>query len=238
MKYQTTANRQQKILIVDDEEEIRRVTAELLSEGFKPLQAGTGEEAVAIARNELPSLILLDIMMPGMDGIATCDILRQNPVTRHIPIIMVTALNDTTRRVNAFNAGADDYIAKPYNVTELYSRIHAKLRRSSEAQDDSKDPVICGNLTLDPARFEVKVSGKLIPMTSFEFRLLKLFADRAEQLVTRQEIIEGVWNDSTIPVRLIDAHIVAIRKKLLECEYSFKTVYGAGYIFRPRELEN
>lgn len=221
-----------KLLVVDDEPQIRDLIGELLSEHFEPTFAANGLEAVQIAKKNLPDMILLDIMMPGMDGMSACRALREEPLTRHIPVMMLTAADSTDNRIQSFDLGADDFISKPFNMHELTSRVLAKYRRSRELGRAMPKTMELANVQIDLTNQQVKISGEEIAFSPVEFEILKLLMLNENTLVSRKTILEQVWKDPNQSDRVMDAHIVSLRKKLKNFKGELKTVYGTGYQIR------
>ncbi len=233
-----------KVLIVDDEPEIRDLLKTVLDERYEVFLGNNGTDGLKLAREKKPDVIVLDVMMPVMDGFSTCQALRSQEETRRIPIIMLTALKDSSDKVKAFNAGADDYVAKPFYPDELMARIDSKLRRASESRTDkpattaagaapSPRMIVCGNLSLDCESMEVKIDGKDVVLTMLEFNLLKYFIENKGKLRSRDQILESVWNSTTISGRILDPHVLALRKKTEGFDHALCTVYGGGYILKP-----
>ncbi|MGE0528808.1 MAG: response regulator transcription factor [Bdellovibrionales bacterium] len=225
------------ILIVDDEAQIRGYLTEVLSCSFRVLQAGSAVEAYALLENESPDLILTDILMPGESGIAFCQELRTRLARPSVPIVMLSALDEPETRIKSFEAGADDYIAKPFRPDELCARLSARLRRmravASKAEITNKIEV--GNLSLDLARFEAKIGNERLQIGPVEFRILSLLARHLGELRSRDEIGSFVWGDKKPASRALDPHINALRKKLAQSELELRTVYGAGYALRLKK---
>lgn len=220
-----------KILIIDDEADNRELIRDILSEKYDLLMAGDGEEGLRAARGELPDLILLDITMPKLDGIAACEALRSNEATRHIPIIMLTARSDLDHKVRSLMTGADDFITKPFKPKELLAHIHSKVRRVEE-RTAREETIDCGNLSLNLPRVQALIDGRNIELTVLEFNLLRYLVQNQDRVVSREKILEAVWRDSVVSDRTVDTHIVALRKKLAGFNGALQTVYGAGYVIK------
>ncbi len=218
-----------KILIVDDEADIREFLAQILSQNYQVIFAKNGEEAVEIAKEQLPSIILLDIIMPIKTGIDACKELRACPKTTDIPILFLSALNSSDKRTDAFLAGADDYINKPFVPDELLARIESKLRRSAERSTQEKDTVKYGDLIVDYQQLKVINSSKDLELGQTEFKILSCLIKRKGELVTRDELNNFVWQDEIPSDRALDPHITTLRKKLKDSLCELKTVYGQGY---------
>jgi len=222
--------KQVKILIVDDEIDVLDFIAyNLQREGYKTLNAKDGIEAVQVASKEKPDLIILDIMMPRLDGFGVIDHLRHLPETKSTLIIFLTAKNDEDSELHAFNSGADDYLTKPIKPRLLISRIKALLRRKFEWSNETERMEV-GNIVIDPESRLVIVGQARISLARKEFDLLSLLASRPGRVFPRHEILNAIWNDDeTIGDRTIDVHIRKIRQKVGEA--NIKTVKGVGYKF-------
>jgi two-component system OmpR family response regulator len=221
-----------KLLIVDDEPEIREIVREGLEAYFDVIAASDGKEAVEVAQRTLPDLILMDIMMPGMDGIAATETIRAMVTTRHIPIFILTAANTKDYRIRAFNFGADQFIGKPFDFEELTVRLLSAHKRSKQMTNPATKDIRFMNLEMNLNANEVRIDGARVELSPLEFDIVKLLILNREVLVTRAQIIDEVWKSKESPDRVMDAHIVSIRKKIAGFQGSIKTVYGAGYILR------
>jgi two-component system, OmpR family, alkaline phosphatase synthesis response regulator PhoP len=221
------------VLIIDDEEDlIELVRYNLEKEGFSVLGAGDGESGFSLAVKEKPDAIVIDLMLPGIDGLDVCRMLRAESATSRIPIIMLTAKASESDRVVGLELGADDYMTKPFSPRELTARIRALLRRSSEYR---QQPAIIrrGNLSIDPASHEVRCSNKTIDLTATEYRLLQFLAAHPGFVHSRSSIIDGaLGRDISVLERTIDVHIMSLRKKLGKCGGWIETIRGFGYKFR------
>lgn len=217
------------ILIADDEADILEIIGYNLSrEGYKVLEAKDGNQALDLARQHHPDLIILDIMMPYKSGIEVCNILRTQPEFKETLIVMLTALSDEGSHIKGLDSGADDYLSKPISPKVLLSRVNALFRR---IQKDSGQKVLSmGDMTIDPVRFVVTRSGKDIVLAKKEFELLYLLAAKPGRVFLRNEILSNVWGtDVIVGDRTIDVHIRKIRQKLdVDC---ITTVKGVGYKF-------
>ena len=223
------------ILIVEDEKEIRDLLVHYLrKEGFQPLVAQDGEEGLSKARSEKPDLILLDILLPKMDGL---DLLRQIRADRNLsatPVIMLTAKGDETDRIVGLELGADDYIPKPFSPREVVARVKAVFRRSRPAPAPAGGNIYkYRELRMDVARYEVAVAGKPVPLTTKEFRILEALLEAAGRVLSREAILERVWGDGTYVVdRTVDVHIAKIRQKIPFLAEAIQTVKDIGYKLR------
>jgi two-component system, OmpR family, alkaline phosphatase synthesis response regulator PhoP len=217
-----------KILLVDDEPDILEfVGYNIKKEGYSLLTSSNGRDAITIALKEIPHLIILDIMMPEMDGIETCIELRKIPALKNTLIAFLTARSEDFSQIAGLDAGGDDYIAKPIKPRVLISRINALLRRAPD-QPESEGRNKIGDIIIDREKYVVISKGKKITLPRKEFELLELMASKPNKVFTREEIFEQVWgNDVIVGDRTIDVHIRRIREKL-ENE-NIKTIKGVGY---------
>jgi two-component system phosphate regulon response regulator PhoB len=224
----------QRILAVDDEEDILELLKYNLSrDGFTVRCATRGEEALRVVREEKPDLVLLDLMLPGTDGLEVCRLLKGNPETQAIPVVMLTAKGEEADVVAGLELGADDYITKPFSPRVLVARIKAVLRRPRDGVGDEAAPMTVGKLTIDPRRHEVKVKGRPVDLTHTEFRILHFMARRPGWVFTRYQIVDGAQGgDVAVTDRSVDVHIVNLRKKLGPCSDYIETVRGVGYRFK------
>ena len=219
------------ILLVEDEPAILELLEFTLApKGYKLQRARDANEARTLIRASLPDLVILDWMMPGESGVQLARALRADARTKALPIIMLTAKADEADKVGGLDAGADDYMTKPFSPRELVSRVNALLRR--RAPEHAEEPIIFGPLTVDPARHEVRVSGQLLDIGSTEFKLLRFLAAHPERVFSRAQLLDQVWGDHTfIEERTVDVHILRLRKILAhaQAEELVQTVRGAGY---------
>jgi len=221
------------ILVVDDEEDIQElVRLNLAREGYDVLTCGTGEQALETARAKLPALIILDLMLPGIDGLEVCKRLKSEPKTKSIPVVMLTAKGEEVDIVTGLELGADDYITKPFSGKVLVARIRRILRRTVERSEET--PMIrIHELTIDPARREVLVKNKPVELTFTEFNILYTLARRAGLVFTRYQIVDAIHgSDYLVTDRAVDVQIVSLRKKLSICGKYIETVRGVGYRFK------
>ena len=222
------------ILVVDDEEDILRlVEHNLAKEGYRVLRAATGEDGVATARAETPDLLVLDLMLPGLDGLDVCRILKRDPATSRIPIIMLTAKGEDADVVAGLELGADDYIVKPFSPKVLVARVRAALRRSRVGQTGAEERVEIRGIAIDPGRFRVTVDGEPTDLTLTEFRILHALARKPGWVFTRYQIVEASrGEDAEVTDRSVDVHLVSLRRKLGAAARNIETVRGVGYRFR------
>lgn len=227
----------ERILVIEDEPDILEVIQyNLKREGYRVSSSENGIEGLALATREAPDLILLDLMLPGLDGIEVCRRLRQDPVTRSIPIIMTTAKSEETDLVLGLGVGADDYIVKPFRPRELLARCQAVLRRGALREDTSGDRIVVGDLVIDATRHEVLVDGKTMECTATEFRLLHFLASHPGRVFDRAHLISRTIGDHAIVLdRNIDVHIRSLRSKLGGYRDYVQTVRGVGYRFKDAD---
>ncbi len=224
----------EKILIVDDEEDILKLISFNLSrEGYTAISAASGEKAIATAMTEIPNLIILDLMLPGVDGLDVCRVLKATPATKAIPIIMLSAKGEESDIVAGLELGADDYITKPFSPSVLIARVRAALRRNHTEPASEKDTITIHELTIDPGRHLVTIEGKPQDLTLTEFRILNSLARRPGWVFTRYQIVEcSRGEDSEVTDRSVDVHIVSLRRKLGDAGKYIDTVRGVGYRFK------
>lgn len=224
-------NPKQKILIVDDEPDIiELIEYNLKKEGYQVFTASNGLEAIQVAKKSLPDLIVLDIMMPKLDGIEACRQLRAMPEFKSTFMVFLTARSEEYSEISGFNVGADDYIAKPIKPRALISRINAILRRNNMAETEVENKLEIGNLVIDREAYLVFQDGKKVVLAKKEFELLYLLASKPGKVFTREVILNNIWEDSVVVTnRTIDVHIRKLREKLGD-DY-VTTVKGVGYKF-------
>jgi DNA-binding response OmpR family regulator len=222
-----------RVLVVEDEADLlEAVLFAFRKEGLKPIGASDGEEALRLVKEKRPDLVLLDLMLPGIDGLEVCRRLRSSEDTARIPIIMVTAKAEETDAVIGLGVGADDYVRKPFGLKELTARVRAVLRRADEPADPSPKLIRIGELEIDPARHEVRLRGEAIVCTATEFRLLQHLAKRPGRVYSRPQLLErAVGSDVIVVERNIDVHVSALRRKLKDYGSRIVTVRGVGYKF-------
>jgi two-component system alkaline phosphatase synthesis response regulator PhoP len=226
-----------RILIIDDEEDlIELVRYNLEQEGFQVEGVTDGESGLHLAVQKMPDLILVDLMLPGMDGLEVCRTLRADNRTASVPIIMLTAKSTESDRIVGLELGADDYVVKPFSPRELAARVKAVLRRTQTPQSESK-VIRRGDLSIDLTRREVNIKGTPIDLTATEFRLLQFFAHNPGRVFSRSELIDGVLGrDVSVIDRTIDVHITGLRKKIGDYSVWIETVRGFGYRFREETV--
>ncbi len=221
-----------KILVVDDEPDALEVLGFKLREaGYTPLFAKDGHRALTAARDEKPDLIVLDLMLPEVDGLEVCKILRRDTATAAIPVIMLTARATEMDRVLGLELGADDYVTKPFSPRELVIRIRKLLARTKLAEEPSAQ-LRLGEIEIDVPRHTVRVAGLAVILTATEFRLLEILARRRGRVQSRDRLLQDVWGyENPIDSRTVDTHMRRLREKLGESAGQLETVRGVGYRF-------
>ena len=222
-----------KILVVDDEPDALEILGFKLKEaGYVPLFAKDGARALTAAREERPALIVLDLMLPEVDGLEVCKILRRDPMTATIPILMLTAKASEMDRVLGLDLGADDYVTKPFSPRELVLRIRKLLARV-RAADEPQAQLRFGDLEIDAARHEVRMAGERLTLTATEFKLLEILARRRGRVQTRERLLQDVWGyENPIDSRTVDTHMRRLREKIGAAADYLETIRGVGYRFK------
>ncbi|MBE9573933.1 MAG: response regulator [Proteobacteria bacterium] len=221
----------EKILVVDDEEDILELLKFNLSrEGYQVSCAASGEEALSQVRSKTPDLMVLDLMLPGIDGLEVAKSLKQDPETKNIPIVMLTAKGEEADIVTGLELGADDYITKPFSPRILVARVRAVLRRKTKEPPDETSVLRVHDLEIHPGRHEVLINGKPISLTFTEFGILSYLVRRPGWVFTRSQIVDAVRGDDYfVTDRSVDVQIVGLRKKLGPAGKYIETVRGIGY---------
>ena len=229
---------QRRVLVVEDEPAIRElVSLHLKLEGFGVLPSGDGAEALRLARTEQFDLIVLDVMLPGLDGVSVLGAIRRDSANRETPILMLTARREESDKVLGLETGADDYLTKPFGVREFVARVRALQRRHQRAEESSTQaqPVTAGPLTVDPQRRQARLDGREIDLTANEFDLLYLLASNRGIVFSREALMQKVWgSDTHITERSVDTLVKRVRRKIEDdsAEPQFiLTVWGTGYKF-------
>jgi DNA-binding response OmpR family regulator len=227
------------VLVVEDERDVAElIRYNLTREGYEVVVAGSGGDAIKQAREVQPDLVLLDIMVPQVNGWEVCRRLKQDAETRAIPVIMVTGRVEEGDKVLGFEMGADDYVTKPFSPRELVARVRAVSRRGRAGDDAAGQPVRAGDLEIDRQRFEVKMKGRLVELTRKEFDLLSALVRAPGRVFGREELLDLVWGqDGFVEPRTVDVHVARLRAKFIAArapEPGIETVRGVGYRFRER----
>jgi len=222
------------VLIVEDEQDIADLVKYHLEKAGLPARTlGDGKQALELIVREPPDLLVLDLMLPGMDGLELCRRLRADPATQEIPIVMLTARGEEVDRILGLEMGADDYVPKPFSPRELVARVKAVLRRRSRPAAPDETPVVAGGLRLDPVRHEVTRQERPVELSAMEFRLLEFFLRRPGRVFTRAQLLDQVWgHDRFVEPRTVDVHVRRLREKVEEDPRRpalILTVRGLGY---------
>ncbi|MFH0754484.1 MAG: response regulator transcription factor [Candidatus Omnitrophota bacterium] len=229
-----------KILIVEDEKDIARLIQYNLDKaGYVCETAVSGEAGLSLLDKHPFDLVILDVMLPGVDGLDVCRRIKQNPELRHIPVMMLTAKGEEVDRIVGLELGADDYVVKPFSPRELTLRIKAVLRRSKSVTDqDDEDVLKAGALVLDRQKHRVTANGKDVVLTAMEFKLLAILMERRGRVQNRDKLLNDVWGiEADVYTRTIDTHVRRLRSKLGNCGDLIETVVGVGYRFRQDDDE-
>lgn len=224
----------EQILIVDDEEDIVELLEyNLTKEGYKVSSLTSGEKVLATAKGLLPDLILLDIMLPHLDGLEICKLLKRDSKTQHIPIIMLSAKGEEADIVSGLELGADDYVTKPFSPRILIARVRTALRRAKQSPSDDNSIINIHELVIHPGRHEVLINGETQELTFTEFKILHFLSRRPGWVFTRNQIVDAVrGEDYPVTDRSVDVQIVGLRKKLGQYGAYIETVRGVGYRFK------
>jgi len=220
-----------KILVVDDEEDVTDLVAyHLRAKGWQVETLTDPTRILEISRKFEPDLMILDVMMPGLDGLQITRLFKADPALRDIPVVLLTARAEEEDRVKGFEIGADDYVCKPFSPRELALRVEGLLRRRQERSDRQGRRFAVGSITLDEERHEVRVDGEIVDLTATEFRLLGLLLQRQGRVQSREQLLINVWNyDEDMETRTVDTHVRRLREKLGAAAPLIETVRGVGY---------
>lgn len=232
-------NARKKILVVDDESDVADLVAyHLKAKGFDVQTVNDPTHSIGAARSLMPDLVVLDVMMPEINGIQICRMLRADPKLKQVPVIFLTAKVEENDRVQGLESGADDYLCKPFSTKELVLRVQNILRRTSEKEANAPAKLIAGSIELDVDRHEVKIGGEVVELTATEFKLLHLLMERRGRVQTREHLLLNVWNYETeIETRTVDTHVRRLREKLgTEAEW-IETIRGVGYRMAERRVQ-
>ena len=231
-----TSSRKQSItiLVVEDEQDLLDLLEYNLSrEGYEVVTSTSGETGLRLVKTHQPDLVVLDLMLPGMDGLEVCRSLRATEPTADLPIIMLTAKGEETDIVRGLELGADDYITKPFSPRVLSARIAAVLRRAESGQSGDGAVIRAGQIAIDPQRHEVLAGAEPVELTATEFKLITLLATRPGRVFTRQQIIDAIHDGyAAVTDRSVDVQIVSLRRKLGKLGHQIETVRGVGYRVR------
>ncbi len=230
----------ERVLVVDDEPDIVALVAyHLAKAGYRVATAATGTDALAAARDERPSLIVLDLMLPGLSGFEVLEQLRADDATRSIAVLMLTARREEPDRIHGLSLGADDYLAKPFSPQELVLRVGAILRRVTSPGAGSGDILTIGPIAINRAEHHVRVDGQTLDLTATEYKLLLTLAERRGRVQARASLLEAVWEAAPdIQTRTVDMHIQRLRTKLGAAGELVETVRGFGYRLKAADTRN
>ena len=225
-----------RVLVVEDDRHIRDlVVLHLQLEGLTPVGADDGAEGLRLAKTDPFDLLILDVMLPGLDGVTVCRAVRRESMNGDVPILMLTARREESDKVLGLESGADDYLSKPFGIREFIARVRALLRRRPSRADSGRPAILAGNLSVDPARRQARMGARDIPLTAHEFDLLYLLASNRGIVFSRDALMQQVWGDDThITERSVDTLVKRVRRKIEEdpAEPQFVlTVWGTGYKF-------
>ncbi|MGC4072417.1 MAG: response regulator transcription factor [Nibricoccus sp.] len=234
-----TDSKAKKILIVDDEADVTElVSYHLKAKGYQLEAVNNPNNSLGVARSFQPDLVILDVMMPDLNGIQICRLLRADPQLKNVPVIFLTAKAEEADRIQGLETGADDYISKPFSTKELVLRAQSILRRVSEGAAEEPKKLQVGEIVIDVERHEAMVCGKPIELTATEFKLLRLLMERRGRVQTREHLLINVWNYETeIETRTVDTHVRRLREKLgAEADW-IETIRGVGYRLAERKVQ-
>ncbi|MGI9037231.1 MAG: response regulator transcription factor [Gemmatimonadota bacterium] len=225
---------EERVLVVDDEPDILSILVyHLTREGYRVSTAVTGRSAVDTAISEMPDLVVLDLMLPEMDGYEVLSQLRQHEKTSATPVILLTARTEEEERLKGFDVGADDYVTKPFSPRELVARVKALLRRSQAPPVDATNRLRHGPIEIDRAAYRVFSGGEEIELTRIEYRLLEVLVERRGRVQTRRQLLQAAWDtNAQIETRTVDMHVARLRSKLGDPGNMIETVRGVGYRLR------
>lgn len=226
-----------KILIIEDDNDISElVDYNLRQEKFSTEVSKSGADGLNKARRVQPDLVILDLMLPDMQGLEVCRSLKTDAKTKNIPVLILTAKGEEVDRIVGFEVGADDYLSKPFSPRELVLRVKAILRRIKEREFiENAQPQAFGNLNVDPARFQVKVGKEEVRLTAIEFKLLQYLLSNRGRVATRDLLLDRVWGyDAALTTRTVDTHIKRLREKLGRAGDYIETIRGIGYRFKEK----
>ncbi len=225
-----------KILVIEDNKDYQFLIQSTLASEFKVICADNGKQGIELAREHVPSLILLDISLGDVDGFEICHLFRSQKETIHTPIVFLSSRNDAHSKVMGFDLGADDYIEKPFNAEELKARVRARIRQSQARKENVSMYEVPG-LRIDFLGHRVFIEEREIPFSALEFKLLSFFVRNPDRVLSRERILNNVWGvDTFVTDRVVDSHIRSIRKKLAAYKDHIESIYGEGYRFNPNPV--
>ncbi len=227
----------QTILVIDDEKDILKLLQyNLEKEGYQVLLSKTGEEGLELARNKRPDLIILDLLLPGIDGLEVCKLLKAQNATNHTPVLMLTAKSTETDQIVGLELGASDYIVKPFSVKVVLARVKNIFRNQTVKKEDGANLIKAGDFVIDKGRLTVTIRGKPVSLTKLEFQILSFLMENKGMVFSRDKLLSGAWGGEAFVVdRTVDVHIRSIREKLGKYRDCIETVRGAGYRFKEED---
>lgn len=222
-----------EILVIDDEKDIvEAIEYSLTKEGFRIAKAYDGHNGLRLAREKMPDLVLLDLMLPGISGIEVCKSLKKDPKTANLPVIILTAKGEEIDKIVGLELGADDYVTKPFSMRELVARVKSILKRYGVKSLPVKPAVKFADLQIDSEKHEVLANGKPVELTAKEFSLLKFLAENKDKVFSRERLLDAIWGiEVAIETRTVDVHMRRLREKLGKAGKHLKTLRGVGYKF-------
>lgn len=222
-----------RILVIDDEKDIvEAIEYNLKKDGYRVNKAFDGQQGLKSAKENHPDLIILDLMLPGINGLDVCKLLKKDSLTATVPVIMLTAKNEEVDKIVGFELGADDYVTKPFSLRELLARVRAVLKRSNGEAESSTPKIHFDNLEINLDEHQVKTAGRLVDLTAKEFDLLKYLAQNKERVFSREKLLDAIWGiEVAIETRTVDVHVRRIREKLGKAGRYISTLHGVGYKF-------
>ena len=224
-----------RALVVEDDPDIVELLAHYLSsDGWSVDSEANGRLALTRVRAQRYDLVILDLQLPGLDGLAVCAEIRRDAATRHVPVVILTARGDEADRVLGLEMGADDYVVKPFSPKELVARVHALFRRLERGEPEPEAAYVLGEIEVDPARHTVRRKGQAVHLTAKEFALLVALLEAKGRVLSRQKLLEQIWGYGYAEgTRTVDVHVRRVREKLPELSSLIRTVKSAGYRFSP-----
>ena len=227
--------RRPRVLVIDDEPALLRIIKDSLYSNYDVSLVENVKEAFASILDRKPDLILVDNIMPGFSGIEFVRTIRSASNTRNIPIIMITALKETHDRIDAYRAGVDDFISKPFNPDELLVRVDSRLTRQKLLKKQNPNVMTLGNLTVDFENHDVRIDGELVHLTQIELTIAEKLIVEQNQIVKRETLERLIWASNVPEARILDIHMATLRKKMKNFDHKIETIYGKGYLIRSSE---
>lgn len=224
-----------KLLVIDDDAAFLKAVEHAFESKFQLFTTERCLQGIELAQQEKPDLILLDLLLPDIDGVLACKLLKSKKETRDIPVIAITGVEDDERRSEALLSGADDLVSKPLRPKELLVRIQSRLHKKTRVAPAKHEILSCGNLRIDLDKLEVFVGTRSVKLTSVEVKLLSFFVRNKGSVITRETLLDNIWKETEVNDRVVDNRILALRKKLRGFNHQFVTHYGIGYSLREKK---